>query len=238
MLTFLRKIRKSLIESGSAQKYALYAIGEIALVVIGILIALQINNWNEWRKDRQKEKIILGDIAKNLKINIQTFKDDIQFLYRGIESGNIVLTTLQNNLPYHDSLKVHFHQARVTKRDLFISNVGYQSLKDNGLDIISNKSLSDEIFDLYEVKIPGILSTNSLVNNIQDSFDNHIVQNFTVVAGEGLTPNDYNSLLSDHYYISWIRAHKEGRKYLIYADQKLIGESERVLQLIKDELGE
>ena len=47
MLTFLRKIRKSLIESGIARKYLLYAIGEIALVVIGILIALQINNWNE-----------------------------------------------------------------------------------------------------------------------------------------------------------------------------------------------
>jgi hypothetical protein len=53
MLTFLRKIRWSLLESGSARKYIFYAIGEIALVVIGILIALQINNWNEWKKDRK-----------------------------------------------------------------------------------------------------------------------------------------------------------------------------------------
>jgi len=52
MLTFLRKIRKSLVEAGGARKYLLYAIGEIALVVIGILIALQINNWNEGRKDQ------------------------------------------------------------------------------------------------------------------------------------------------------------------------------------------
>tara|TARA_Y100000385_G_C13099534_1_gene643585 strand:- start:2936 stop:3121 length:186 start_codon:yes stop_codon:yes gene_type:complete len=57
MLTLLRKIRKSLIDSGSSRKYLLYAIGEIALVVIGILIALQINNWNESRKDRQWKNI-------------------------------------------------------------------------------------------------------------------------------------------------------------------------------------
>ena len=50
MINFFRKIRHSLVESGSAKKYALYALGEIALVVTGILIALQINNWNEMRK--------------------------------------------------------------------------------------------------------------------------------------------------------------------------------------------
>ena len=55
MLTFLRKIRKSLLDTGATRKYLVYAVGEIALVVIGILIALQINNWNEWRKERTLE---------------------------------------------------------------------------------------------------------------------------------------------------------------------------------------
>ena len=53
MLTLLRKIRRSLIESGSARTYTLYAIGEIALVVIGILFAIQINSWNEARKEQR-----------------------------------------------------------------------------------------------------------------------------------------------------------------------------------------
>ncbi len=47
-----------------------YAFGEIALVVIGILIALQINNYNEWRKDRVIERKILVDLATNLEMNI------------------------------------------------------------------------------------------------------------------------------------------------------------------------
>ncbi len=69
MLPFLRKIRKTLIDSGSTKKYFIYAIGEIALVVIGILIALQINNWNERRKDSIRETNILKDLVENLESN-------------------------------------------------------------------------------------------------------------------------------------------------------------------------
>ena len=73
MLTFLRRIRRSLIESGSPRKYLLYAIGEIALVVIGILIALQINNWNEREKLLKKEKEILLLLEEELHDNIGVF---------------------------------------------------------------------------------------------------------------------------------------------------------------------
>jgi len=73
MLTFFRKIRKSLIESSSGSKpaspiggYTVYAIGEIALVVIGILIALQINNWNEENKNAGFETVILKEIRNSL----------------------------------------------------------------------------------------------------------------------------------------------------------------------------
>ena len=55
MLTFFRRIRKGLLEAGATTKYLIYALGEIALVVIGILIALQINNWNEDEKARIRE---------------------------------------------------------------------------------------------------------------------------------------------------------------------------------------
>ena len=75
MLHFLRKIRRSLINSGHMKKYTLYAIGEIALVVIGILIALQINNWNEWRKDREEEEKLLYEISNNLKIGLESFNE-------------------------------------------------------------------------------------------------------------------------------------------------------------------
>ena len=65
MLGFLRRLRRSLIEEGNLRKYLVYAVGEILLVVLGILIALQINNLNEDRKDRIEEEKAL----KALKID-------------------------------------------------------------------------------------------------------------------------------------------------------------------------
>lgn len=70
MLALLRNIRRSLLSSGSTRKYLLYAIGEIALVVIGILIALQINNWNEERKQSIEEIRLLSSINEQFKFNL------------------------------------------------------------------------------------------------------------------------------------------------------------------------
>ncbi|MDX1471527.1 MAG: DUF6090 family protein, partial [Flavobacteriaceae bacterium] len=68
MIKFFRNIRQSMIRKNRFTKYILYALGEIILVVVGILIALQINNWNESRKDDHKEQLIL----KQLKIEYQS----------------------------------------------------------------------------------------------------------------------------------------------------------------------
>ena len=67
MLTFFRKFRKSLLGEGATSRYLLYAIGEITLVVIGILIALQINNWNQDRKDRIEERLIVKSVYEEMK---------------------------------------------------------------------------------------------------------------------------------------------------------------------------
>jgi hypothetical protein len=66
MIKFFRKIRQNLLTEGKTGKYFKYALGEIILVVIGILIALQINNWNEYRKDINKSRAILGEFKKDL----------------------------------------------------------------------------------------------------------------------------------------------------------------------------
>ena len=71
MIKFFRHIRKSLLSEGKTTKYFKYAIGEIVLVVIGILIALQINNWNEAKKDRLEEKALLTQLQSEFKSNLK-----------------------------------------------------------------------------------------------------------------------------------------------------------------------
>jgi len=66
MIKFFRNIRQNLLAEGKTSKYLKYAIGEIILVVIGILIALQINNWNENRKANIEEQRILETLYENL----------------------------------------------------------------------------------------------------------------------------------------------------------------------------
>jgi len=73
MIKFFRKIRQKLLSENKFNKYIVYAIGEIILVVIGILIALQINNNNEAAKNKEKEKIILKEILTSLNNDFKGF---------------------------------------------------------------------------------------------------------------------------------------------------------------------
>ena len=108
MLTLLRKIRRSLIKSGSAEKYLLYAIGEIALVVIGILIALQINNWNQQRLSKQYEKKLLTELLNTVIADYDLLQMSLDGNKRSARSCEIILNHFDQNLPYHDSLSLHF----------------------------------------------------------------------------------------------------------------------------------
>ena len=77
MIKFFRHIRKNLIERGKTGKYFKYAIGEIILVVIGILIALQINNWNEEKKLKIQEGEALAEIISDITINLDKFDETL-----------------------------------------------------------------------------------------------------------------------------------------------------------------
>ena len=82
MLKFFRRVRKRLIDQADLRRYLFYAIGEILLVVIGILIALQVNNWSEERKARQFESEILSLIDQNLRADAVQLKEILEYTNR------------------------------------------------------------------------------------------------------------------------------------------------------------
>ena len=81
MIPFFRKIRKKLADDNKPMKYLRYAIGEIVLVVIGILIALQVNNWNVNRVSKLSQEKILNKLISNLNYDIDQFKE-IDSIYK------------------------------------------------------------------------------------------------------------------------------------------------------------
>lgn len=91
MIKFFRKIRQSLINEGKTTKYLKYAIGEIILVVIGILIALQINNWNTDRINSIEEGKILSNLNSEFKLNKTNLGNDILETEQSIEMGKHIM---------------------------------------------------------------------------------------------------------------------------------------------------
>ncbi|MEO0573253.1 MAG: DUF6090 family protein [Bacteroidota bacterium] len=88
MIAILRKLRQKLLSENKFSKYLLYAIGEIVLVVIGILIALQINTWNEGKKTKEEELKYLSLIKQEMSGNLQSLrieKDVLADYFRGLE---------------------------------------------------------------------------------------------------------------------------------------------------------
>ena len=74
MINFFRKIRKQLANENKFQKYFRYAFGEVALIMIGIFMALQLNNWNENRKQEAQFKVTLEQLYNTIKFDSETFK--------------------------------------------------------------------------------------------------------------------------------------------------------------------
>lgn len=149
MLKFFRKIRRKLLYEGNLKRYLIYAVGEIMLVVIGILIALQVNNWNERSKDVVKSHEILLEIKENIHFNSSQFIAEIKEEKKVIKSIDIVLENISKLKQYNDSLEFHFYYIGYWPGSSRKSS-GYETLKSQGVELIKSTALRQAVIDLYE----------------------------------------------------------------------------------------
>lgn len=157
MIKFFRKIRQKLLSENKFSKYLLYAVGEIILVVIGILIALQINNWNEKRKNAEKENKYLSNLNKEI-INDSLSLERGWFNNRQkkIKSLELARDYVMGNYSPMDTLQfinsVGF--GGINSRASFIgSSRTYSELVSTGnLSLISNDSIRELIVQYYAGK--------------------------------------------------------------------------------------
>ncbi|PHS68007.1 MAG: hypothetical protein COB12_01985 [Flavobacterium sp.] len=151
MINFFRKKRKTLANENKALKYTRYAIGEIVLVVIGILIALQLNTWNEGRKQKALEIDILKEVKNGLISDLDDANYNLNANKKKYSSQNLIISWLESDLIYNDTLSTHF--SEISYGTYFASNKGpYQTLKQLGMRTIKNDSLRNQISKLYELK--------------------------------------------------------------------------------------
>jgi len=130
MIKFFRNLRKHMIKENKVSKYILYALGEIVLVVIGILIALQINNSNQIRKDKSRIVNYLSEISNDLDQDIESFEKNLEQYDSLIKFKEWGMSYTKYDYSQKDSLlKYRFSNYNDTK----ILDIAFNKMMDSGL---------------------------------------------------------------------------------------------------------
>ena len=159
MIKFFRKIRQNLISANKFSKYLIYAVGEIILVVIGILIALQVNNWNENKNSENKTLISLSFLAEELNSNKKVLKSNIDLIKFDIQTGLNLIDSLNNN-----SVSKEKKNTYLLDKILELGPIRVRSLTTNSLEeMISSGSYSN--INSETIK-ENLLAYNSEIENM------------------------------------------------------------------------
>ncbi len=191
MIKFFRKIRHDLMEKNKRRKYLKYAIGEIVLVVIGILIALSINNWNIQRIEQNEERNFLGRLVQDLKWDINELKAVVKENQSRLFQCRVTLDKLNvYNIPFEKmslserNRALEIDTANILKRTFGfgltairyyskynISDATYRELLANGkIDLIQDDQLKLSIVDYYS----NMENRLQLVRKIEMMRDNYV----------------------------------------------------------------
>ena len=174
MIKFFTKIRQNLLLKGKTGNYLKYALGEIILVVIGILIALQINNWNESQKMNQWEHRFLTDLKRELKTNLDQLEGiNNRHLLVGKSCDDlksVLETATVNDKPKIDSL----YTLTLFQSTFFPTTGVYDSgLSAGKIENIRNDQLKYEIMNLYNHYYKRLVYNGEILDGVIGQIDLH-----------------------------------------------------------------
>ncbi|NOY48219.1 MAG: hypothetical protein GXO84_08530 [Chlorobi bacterium] len=210
MIKFFRKIRQNLLSEGKTGKYLKYAIGEIILVVIGILIALSINNWNEKRLQKQALKNIYTIIIEDLKNDIT----DINIILKSKKEIEPIFNKILDGLMTKEDYKIcdGCEWLIIGNPDLTIETRGYNLL--NNFKINAG-SLSNDIVQFYTKQLAKLsvddgLRGNDVANNVNNWKDNYkwysdfiTERNNDEFIEYALNNQDYKNRVANYYLLNY-----------------------------------
>ena len=206
MIRFFRNVRQQFLSQGKTGKYLKYAVGEILLVMIGILLALQVNYWNEQRKQEMVELAVLKELKNDLEFSNSELDSINHYNLEYLKDYKLIKQFIDENRPYHEVLDTAFSSLDVWE-DPFLPTMAYESLKSKGIDLIKNDSLKREIVYVYDFAI------NGRVVNTKDwewSFNQNTTQKFMVgnirrdIVEDLARPNDFEKLKKDEEFRNFL----------------------------------
>ncbi|PWI31325.1 hypothetical protein DI383_01250 [Flavobacteriaceae bacterium LYZ1037] len=203
MIKFFRKIRQNLIIENRTSKYFKYAIGEIVLVVIGILIALQINTWNENRKHALAEKEFFKSITKDLNQDLIFIKHVQASTKPKIEAYNLLnnkfLKDYDNNKTQIDSLMaIYLFSGQRTFYP--VSGAFKSALAGNEINTYSQKNIIQNIIKLYGSNYGRLVDNGKIVDDRWSKLSENYIHNRRIKSFNNVNNASYTTMLDNLYF--------------------------------------
>jgi len=235
MIKLFRKIRYDLMEKNKTGKYLKYAVGEIVLVVIGILIALSINNWNEQRKLNLQEKALLELLQKNLQTNLEILDVYITMHKERQYQLSSIIKHFDQKKAYTDTIGRYLRNARKSEY-LSLTTSAFESLKSAGFNLIQNENLKMKIIELFNYTYNQNIKTIHSISVIQyqsthEIFVRHL--SFLNDSSDGkLIANDYEELINNKEIYNLITYRIAGKTGVIDMASTLQNKTKELKQLV------
>ena len=249
MIKFFRKIRYDLMEKNKTGKYLKYAIGEIVLVVIGILIAIQVNNWNIERIDKNKEVKYLKNISLDLEKDLASLEYQIEFR-EGRIIGDKKLIKQINGMLVDNVTELTKNVVNSLMAERFTpTNNTYLELSNSGnLSLISNDSIKLLLLELEELYKRNHFGIEHESFDYQEYISKPIFkytntdQLFPVYTGEKtieeqkITMDNFKALFENTEYKNGLFIIGLVSNEMISIYKEIVTKSEEIIEFINEEL--
>lgn len=234
-MKIFRKIRQKLIQKGQVKSYLIYAVGETLLVVVGILIAFQISEWNENRKMSKKESEYLASLSSEINQSLKSIDDAVNFHELTLIHIENIENHILNDLPNSSSLDTSFYVYQYFSIPK-ITSTTYETIKTAGINSINPDSLRVSITKLYEQEFEFITESLSQTERsfYQNITTNLHIKRFKEKSYLGISePNNYVELKVDQEYINMLFKLKGLRQFSTNSLKETRSKTSNLLELLE-----
>jgi hypothetical protein len=235
MINFFKKIRQHLLTENKFSKYLLYALGEIILVVIGILIALQVNNWNEDRKESLTIKNVLTEIKEDLIQDKAELELGLKLRIEDSEAQKRIIHVLETKSSYDENVRSDLGRIHLA-RNVFSASKGYDLLKELNLGALKDKELRILLTQYYERDIAWVHREYA-----DDKLD---FENFWLPYvrihfkewefGDYAVPHDYSQILNDRTLLTATKMNSNNLRNTIQAYNSALNSAIKLIDQLPD----
>jgi len=237
-MKLFRKIRQNLLAQNRFTRYLLYALGEIALVMIGILLALQVNNWNNRQKQAAHEQKVLKELLLNLRMDSLDHAGNRDWSLDVGASAGFIVDGLEDRVSWQDSMSHHYGQL-LLHGVATLNTSAYDNLQSIGFDLISNDSIRIALTSLYSLDLTRLLKLEKEMLS-DDQLHNIIpVVLKRVRINEpwwNSTPHNYDALMDDLEFQTVVRWKSVTNNHIAREYEIARKETGKLIEMIRREL--